>query len=215
MASEIFLGPDGGPYVSVNENNGDIELKDNSGNVVAFWDESNTQWDFQSNGLTNLASVSTDDIAVNDNLYYVQGDADLDAALNNATDGDLIILAPATYTTDRTLDTELRISGTKGAFDNAEIDAEWTITQICLIENVSLIEQSSGDAITIEIGRVVVDNVNGQGIPNIQANTSEVILTRLKRLDVTFASGTSNGIVDSSVTVGVTDNGTNTVGDNT
>jgi methionine-rich copper-binding protein CopC len=54
---DVELGPDGGPFVSINENNGDIELKDNSGNVVAFWDESNTQWDFQSNDLTNLASV--------------------------------------------------------------------------------------------------------------------------------------------------------------
>jgi len=57
MASELFLGPDGGPYVSVNENSGDIELKDNSGNVVAFWDESNTQWDVQTNDIQNVGSL--------------------------------------------------------------------------------------------------------------------------------------------------------------
>jgi hypothetical protein len=62
MASELFLGPDGGPYVSINENSGDLELKDNSGNVVAFWDESNTQWDLNSNDIQNVGSLSTGDI---------------------------------------------------------------------------------------------------------------------------------------------------------
>jgi len=61
MASELFLGPDGGPYVSVNENSGDIELKDNSGNVVAFWDESNTQWDVQTNDIQNVGSLGVED----------------------------------------------------------------------------------------------------------------------------------------------------------
>jgi hypothetical protein len=51
---EVEIGPDGGPFVSVNENAGDIELKDNSGTVVAKWDESATQWDFVSNDLTNV-----------------------------------------------------------------------------------------------------------------------------------------------------------------
>jgi len=62
MASELFLGPDGGPYVSVNENSGDIELKDNSGNVVMKWDESNTQWDVSSNNIQNVGSLGVEQI---------------------------------------------------------------------------------------------------------------------------------------------------------
>jgi len=68
MASELFLGPDGGPYVSVNENSGDIELKDNSGNVVAFWDESATQWDVQSNDIQNVGSLGVDNQTISESF---------------------------------------------------------------------------------------------------------------------------------------------------
>jgi len=57
MVSRINIGPDGGPYIAINENNGDIELEDNSGNVVAKWDETNTQWDFSTNDIQNVGSL--------------------------------------------------------------------------------------------------------------------------------------------------------------
>ncbi len=58
MTSRINIGPDGGPFIAINENSGDIELEDNSGTVVAKWDESATQWDFVSNDVANVAALT-------------------------------------------------------------------------------------------------------------------------------------------------------------
>lgn len=69
MPSRINMGPDGGPYIAINENNGDIELEDNTGTTVAVWDDTNSQWDFQNNPISNVDtltsnSVNTDDATV-------------------------------------------------------------------------------------------------------------------------------------------------------
>jgi hypothetical protein len=70
---DVELGPDGGPFVSINENNGDIELKDNSGNVVAFWDESNTQWDLNSNDIQNVGSLGVEETDItNESLIITE-----------------------------------------------------------------------------------------------------------------------------------------------
>ena len=65
MVSRLNIGPDGGPYIAINENSGDIELEDNSGNVVAKWDETNTQWDFSSNDVTNINTASISSLGQN------------------------------------------------------------------------------------------------------------------------------------------------------
>jgi len=128
MASELFLGPDGGPYVSINENNGDIELKDNSGNVVAFWDESNTQWDFSSNDIQNVGSLGVESIG-NERLYaggFGGADPDdrLDNAIGAASAGYIIFLENDEYTADRTISEAVSLSGTKPARgQNTKIDA--------------------------------------------------------------------------------------------
>jgi hypothetical protein len=69
MASKISIGPDGGPYIAINENSGDIELEDNSGNVVAKWDETNTQWDFISNDIQNVGSLGVDEADINNETF--------------------------------------------------------------------------------------------------------------------------------------------------
>ena len=70
MASRINIGPEDGPYVAINESSGNLQLEDNSGNVVAEWDEANAQWDFANNTLSNVDalnsnSVNTDGASVN------------------------------------------------------------------------------------------------------------------------------------------------------
>jgi hypothetical protein len=61
MSSRIDIGPDGGPFISINENNGDIELKDNAGNVVATYDDSLGVWDYASKDLNSLGQLELTD----------------------------------------------------------------------------------------------------------------------------------------------------------
>ena len=58
MVSRIDIGPDGGPYVAINENSNDLELQDINGNVIAKWDETAGQWDFNINSLTGIDAIN-------------------------------------------------------------------------------------------------------------------------------------------------------------
>ena len=62
MPSRINIGPENGPYVGINEENGNLQLEDNSGNVVAEWDETNAQWDFANNTLNNVDSLNSNSV---------------------------------------------------------------------------------------------------------------------------------------------------------
>ena len=62
MPSRINIGPEDGPYVAINEENGNLQLEDNSGNVVAEWDETNAQWDFANNTLNNVDALNSNSV---------------------------------------------------------------------------------------------------------------------------------------------------------
>jgi len=57
MPSRIDIGPEGGPFVAINENSNDLELQDINGNVIAVWDETEGQWDLNNNSLTNINAI--------------------------------------------------------------------------------------------------------------------------------------------------------------
>ena len=57
MVSRIDIGPDGGPYVAINENSNNLELQDINGNVIAKWDETAGQWDLNNNSLTGINAI--------------------------------------------------------------------------------------------------------------------------------------------------------------
>src|SRR6056297_54990 len=57
MPSRIDIGPEGGPYVAINENSNDLELQDINGNVIAVWEEKEGQWDLNNNSLTNINAI--------------------------------------------------------------------------------------------------------------------------------------------------------------
>ena len=63
MASRINIGPEDGPYVAINESSGNLQLEDNSGNVVAEWDETNAQWDFANNTLSNVDALNSNSVS--------------------------------------------------------------------------------------------------------------------------------------------------------
>ena len=62
MGSRINIGPEDGPYVAINESSGNLQLEDNSGNVVAEWDEANAQWDFANNTLSNVDALNSNSV---------------------------------------------------------------------------------------------------------------------------------------------------------
>ena len=62
MASRINIGPENGPYVAINESSGNLQLEENSGNVVAEWDETNAQWDFANNTLANVDALNSNSV---------------------------------------------------------------------------------------------------------------------------------------------------------
>ena len=62
MPSRINIGPENGPYVGINEENGNLQLEDNSGNVVAEWDDTNAQWDFANNTLNNVDALDSNSV---------------------------------------------------------------------------------------------------------------------------------------------------------
>ena len=62
MPSRINIGPENGPFVAINESSGNLQLEDNSGNVVAEWDETNAQWDFANNTLANVDALNSNSV---------------------------------------------------------------------------------------------------------------------------------------------------------
>jgi len=85
MPSRINMGPDGGPYIAINENSGNIELEDNTGTTVAIWDDANSQWDFQNNPISNVDSltsnsVNTDGLIIGGTLYEEDDNSPIDVS---------------------------------------------------------------------------------------------------------------------------------------
>lgn len=83
MTSRINIGPDGGPFIAINENSGDIELEDNSGTVVAKWDESASEWNLQNNPLANVASLETSTVIDSDTATTYDVGDDLVGGVQN------------------------------------------------------------------------------------------------------------------------------------
>lgn len=96
MPSRINMGPDGGPYIAINENNGNIELEDNTGTTVAIWDDANSQWDFQNNPISNVDSLTSNSVNTDNLLYFknrndVTGSRSLGTVYQNTTGRDLVV----------------------------------------------------------------------------------------------------------------------------
>ena len=93
MVSKINIGPENGPYVAINEENGNLQLEDNSGNVVAEWDETNAQWDFANNTLANVDALNSDSVNT-EQIPTVSGAKIVDSGSND--DGEWIRWADGT-----------------------------------------------------------------------------------------------------------------------
>ena len=109
MVSRIDIGPDGGPYVAINENSNDLELQDINGNVIAKWDETAGQWDLNNNSLTGInaidASSATLEQADTRNGYESKStptERDVDEWFQNTSGADLNLIVFAQAAADDT-----------------------------------------------------------------------------------------------------------------
>ena len=214
MPSRINIGPENGPFVAINENNGDIELEDNTGAVVAKWDDGQSQWDFVENDISGVGafdseSVNTESINIESTYHYAGSDEDLDAVLSNASSGDVVILGLGPFSDDRTIDERVVIRGTESAgnFSGTEITGEWTITDNAGLEDLDVREDLSFDS------RVTADGITMLSGTTITITGDECLLNKIWGGNVVFDSNTEGGLIDTSVGVSITDNGANTVGD--
>jgi len=134
----------------------------------------------------------------------------LDNALSTATDGDVVYLENATYDTNRTISERVILSGTNPAGrgpSGTKIEADWTISsEGAILENFLLV-----GTLTLLSRRNTIRQCRFIGSVSVQGDESRIY--GAYDGSVTFASGTSEGIIDTSIDVSVTDNGSNTVGD--
>jgi len=165
-------------------------------------------------GTQHYEAVSTEQIGSerhNAGAYDGAGpDARLDNALSAASGGDVIYLENTDYTADRTISTQVSFVGTRVSYgnDGTNFNGSLTVDGRCNFENVAF----SG-AVTANGKYTTFDNVPLEGGSSITVAADYVSITRATLGDVTFQSGTSNGIADACRGTSVTDNGSNTIGD--
>jgi len=136
----------------------------------------------------------------------------LENALAFADGGERIYLEDAIYRSDITITDRVRIIGTERGGSGSDI-RDATLTIDTNNAGISTVRFSFSTTVIINGPRVLMNNVYdvANGI-TINADNCQV----LGAYDptVTFASGTSGGVVDGCVGANITDNGANTIGSN-
>jgi len=201
------------------DGDGDIGTPDNPEDVYAdavavFDGASNQIGSFDETGIT---TPSVDTEQVSSGTHYAGAhagsspDARLGNALSAASDGDTIVLENATYVTNRTFTTAARLNALgSDVSGGSTLDAQWTFDVRAWVNGIRL--EGSGEIVLNQNYSSVLTRVSSGNAPGVQVNADGCRISSFNH-DVVFASGTSGGLVDFSVDVNVTDNGTNTVGD--
>jgi len=205
------------------------QLVDSNGNVQAeirhdlaqslIIDQLNgSDIDFQQSDLSNIASVSTEQIGSGRHYAGAFDGADPDARLDNvlsaASNGDTIYVENAEYDATRTVSKSVTFTGTAAAFGGADIRADWTVSA----DNVNFVHISLGSSTTLSLDgsncKFIDGGVGGRASIIVGGNSSTVNDNTVFG-SVTFESGTSDGIADGNSAGGsFTDSGTNIIGDN-
>lgn len=176
--------------------------------------------DIQNAGAIGATTTTTERIGsgplFSGSFSGADADARLDSALSEVSTGDWLILEPtAGYSDDRTISTDIRISGPyteSRAAAGVSVTGVWTIADTCTIEHVEI--RDPGE-LHVDGQRTIVFNVGltGSSTTPLDIAADGVLLTMINGPgDVTFEAGTSNGEI--GVTGGrttVTDNGTNNI----
>jgi hypothetical protein len=157
-------------------------------------------------------SVSTE--LLGDGRHYagaydgLDPDTRLDTALAAAEAGETVYLEAATYDAARTVAVAVKVVGTN--ISGTSIDAAWTFS-----ENLSRLESVRlNSPLTITANGFVGTDLWISGT-SVSAEGNGHVFTKCRNGEITFTSGTTNGLADGNYAgITITDNGTNTVGDN-
>jgi hypothetical protein len=146
-------------------------------------------------------------------------DLRLSNALTAASEGAVIFLENDVYSNNLTVNKSLTLKGTAVQSNptpslavGTTVAAAWTIAQ----RNVAFhdINFAGGSSLTVNSFLCELLNIRGRNANSpIDINDNAIIITGGVNVDITFASGTADGLVDSCNGTSVIDNGTNTVGD--
>jgi len=211
--------------------NGDPVMTDpaNGDQVVLRYDPGAGQWEIvnvdlalNSNDLTNVGAITIEQIG-SERLYagaFDGSDPDqrLDAALSAATDGDIIFLENALYDADRTISKLVLLLGTglqqtpSGAGQGTTIGAAWTLDVGRSVVQRAVMNASASISLTGRFSKLIRVQGRASNSP-ITVSADDTLISQGESLDVTYESGTANGIIDTVTNGTVTDNGSNTVGD--
>jgi len=138
-------------------------------------------------------------------------DVRLGNAISAANGGDTIVLENTSYNSV-TISKSLKITGSISVNGAAIANGEtWTFDTAdhSAVEGLNI----KGTLVADQFNMTIKDCGGFGNQENITVNQSNVKVLGCTQLNVTYQSGTTKGIVDSSSNVTVTDNGTNTIGD--
>jgi len=236
MVSRIDLGPDGGPYVEIDEDAGDLVIRVPNDTVdfdsndllnavlqnatmdggsldgvsLASALDANNQ-DLNSVGAASVASLEAESL-VNGAIYpgnYDGDDADarLESALSDAVDGDRIILETESLNNNKTINDEVHMLGNR----RAVVNAAWTVSDEAKIDYTIF---GTDGSMSITNDRVKVSHCNNFGSSSqISVEADNVLLQNIGGTgNVEFATETAGGeigIVGGDLTI--TDNGNNSI----
>jgi len=170
-------------------------------------------------GTSHFEAVSTDGAVVDDTYHYAafydgaDADARLDNAISTASDGDVIFLENASYTASRTLSDSYKLVGTSRS-GGTTFQGSGTLTLNGSSTELTGVRVLDSHSIIAGGVRTVIENVVEAG-GGITVSANFVTLSKIAFGSVTFDSGTKDGVIDSSTSVNITDNGNNIVGDTT
>jgi hypothetical protein len=163
--------------------------------------------------VTNARSVRTESATLDGTIRYAGSDSELDTAVSESVDGDVIYLGNATFSDDRTLSKRLALIGTAGPFARGTtIEGAWTLNERIAIKRIP--ETRETITLSNRLCNLRDCGLSSTPSPTVQINANKCSVIGCNAGSVTFASGTTDGLVDAcSNGTTVTDNGSNTVGD--
>ena len=185
-----------------------------------FWDAGTEELTADVNNTnTTTTSLEAQGAVIGETYHFASkydgdnADNRLDNALSSASVGDIIYLENENYTTNRTISKRNTLIGCGiqgGGSDGTVVDADWVLDARVLIISIGAASEAS---ISINELNTAIERSQLSGGTTVTISADQFRFSNNYSGDLTFESGTSNGLVDSCVGTSVTDNGSNTIGD--
>ena len=222
MVSRIDIGPDGGPYVAINENSNNLELQDINGNVIAKWDETAGQWDLNNNSLTGINTIDASSANVGDldtgyGHQVRDGESIQDTIDRAEADGVSLVKVPSgIYEEEITVGRGMRVTGTAPDQQNgvrirgnSDTNATVTITDLrSTITHLSVQNEGSGDAVNLNGSESVVAfcgfATSGDHL-RVASDNNRIVGNQFFGRDLIFEDGADNNVYVGNTDIGTVD----------